>query len=231
MTELDVTLTDYGLAMECALFAYLLHRSNGQSCSLRLWFVTFFVSGSIAAVTGGTVHGFFHDPGAVGNALWIVTLLAIGGSALSAWLIGGHLIATPTTLRWITWGAAIATVTYALVVIFGSQLFVVAVVNYVPALLFLSGVFVVLYAREKSSEALTGFGSIILMFVAAAIQTGGVGLDVLHLDHNAFYHVVQGVAFAMFFRAALWCVAFPRNPNSSSDSASSLETSMCVPQD
>jgi hypothetical protein len=83
MTEPDVALTDYGLAIECALFSYLLYRRGGQQ-PLRGWFVLFFASTGLAAFTGGTVHGFFLDVETKGYAiLWPLTLVAIGITALS----------------------------------------------------------------------------------------------------------------------------------------------------
>jgi hypothetical protein len=84
--------------------------------------------------------------------------------------------------------------------------FFAAIVVYVPALVFLTGAIVALYARSRTRELLYGVASLLLMFVAAAIQRSEVGIDLLDLDHNALYHVVQGVALALFFRAAWWCV-------------------------
>jgi len=54
MAEPITTLTDYGIAIECLIFAGLLlgHRWIG-----RLW-ATAFISVSGAAILGGTYHGF-----------------------------------------------------------------------------------------------------------------------------------------------------------------------------
>lgn len=58
ITEPDVTLTDYGLALECVLFTYLLHQQGHWRNSIRAWFILFFGSVGLAALAGGTVHGF-----------------------------------------------------------------------------------------------------------------------------------------------------------------------------
>jgi len=43
ITEPDVTFTDYGLAIECALFTYLLHRQGSLQRQLKTWFMLFFM--------------------------------------------------------------------------------------------------------------------------------------------------------------------------------------------
>ena len=81
MTEPDVTLTDYLLAAEAALFFVLLQRGNVGSARLRTWFSLFFASGLVASLCGGTVHGFLLEPGWGQSALWLITLLAMGVAA------------------------------------------------------------------------------------------------------------------------------------------------------
>lgn len=207
ITEPDVTLTDYGLAIECAMFAYVLYRAERPTHALRTWFVVFFVMGSVAALAGGTVHGFFHGRSTVGGRfLWSFALLAIGGSALAAWAVGARFITTQTLQRLVMSGAVVASVAYGFVVVRITSSFLVAVVNYLPALVFLTGTFVVLYARVRAPEVLCGVAGLLLMFVAAGIQWGGVALHPVYFNHNALYHVVQGVALALFFKAALWCI-------------------------
>lgn len=207
ITDLDVTLTDYFLAIECALFAYLLCRVNRLTSMLKTSLVVFFIMGSIASFAGGTWHGFFHDGGGVGGrVLWCCTMLAIGVSALSAWSVGACLALTPRLQLAVTSAAAIATLAYAFVVICVTDSFFAAIVVYLPALVFLTGAFVAIYVRLRSRELLYGIAGLLLMFVAAAIQWSEVGNDLLDLDHNALFHLVQGVALALFFKAAWWCV-------------------------
>ena len=76
MTEPDVALTDFALAIECALLAYLLlRRGRGR---LRGWFATFFGAVSAASVLGGTSHGFFASPEVPGHTLvWTATMLRL----------------------------------------------------------------------------------------------------------------------------------------------------------
>ena len=59
MTEPAVTLTDYALAVECAVIVFVLARLDARDRKLFFWFVVFFASIGAASVFGGTVHGFF----------------------------------------------------------------------------------------------------------------------------------------------------------------------------
>ncbi len=71
MTEPDVTLTDYALALEGILFLVLLQRGHARPWGLRSWFSLFFASVSAASLCGGTVHGFFLDEQTLGHTiLW-----------------------------------------------------------------------------------------------------------------------------------------------------------------
>ena len=57
--EPDVTLTDIGLALECAIFAALLLRARGSPA--RRWFAAFFGVVGVAAALGAVEHGFVAD--------------------------------------------------------------------------------------------------------------------------------------------------------------------------
>lgn len=39
------------------------------------------------------------------------------------------------------------------------------------------------------------------------MQQAGVTVHPVYLDHNALYHVIQGIALWMIYRAAKWIVA------------------------
>ena len=90
MTEPDVTLTDYALMILCVAFV---RNIAGQSFKMpilhKLWCV-FFGSVALASLMGGTVHGFFLDESSLGfQILWPITLLAVGVTAGTAWVLSG----------------------------------------------------------------------------------------------------------------------------------------------
>jgi len=208
ITEADVTLTDYGLAIECALFTYLVPRHGNPQQPLRTWFALFFGSVSAAALTGGTVHGFFLNPNTTGNIiLWRATLIAIGVSALAGWGLGATLLVSPGVARRIILAAAVEFVAYSVLVLLISQRFMFAVINYLPAVMWLALALAIVYARVRQRPVLLGLAGLLLTFVAAGVQQAGVALDSIRFNHNALYHVIQAIALLMIFWSARWFVA------------------------
>jgi hypothetical protein len=203
LTEPDVVLTDYALAVECALLARLLWRSGAPSSRLRAPFTIFFASIGASALAGGTVHGFFLDPASAGHRwLWPATLLGIGVTAAAAWIAGARMLFGPRPARAIAWAAALGLAAFAAHVIGGAQAFRVAVLFYLPAALFLTLAHAVRFARTRAREIAIGLVGLGLSFAAAIAQQARMALHPVYFTHNAVYHVIQGVALLLIFRAA-----------------------------
>lgn len=202
--EPDVTLTDYGLTIECAFFTYLLHRT-GSGSPLKSWFMFFFSSISIGALAGGTVHGFFPEKTTTGYAiLWTITLLAMGVTTLVLWAIGARIQFSSTATRWITAAAVTEFGFYCLMVVFVTQEFSVVIFNYVPAVAFLFIVIGVVYVRTQAPQALLGLGGLMLSLVASWVQYSGFAVHPTYFNHNVFYHVLQAMALLLIFLSARW---------------------------
>jgi hypothetical protein len=201
IAEPDVTLTDYGLAIECALLAAFLYRTPANAVPLRFYFVAFFCAVGLAALLGGTDHGFLLDKTTYLRAIvWKGTLLAIGLSALAAWQAGALLIA-PTPARWIRAGSVVIFIGY-LFAVARSDAFLVAIVHYLPAVVFLLAVFGWHYVRGRERHYLYGAVALLLTFAAAGVQQARIGLHPVLFDHNALYHLIQAVALLLLFFAA-----------------------------
>jgi hypothetical protein len=201
--EPDVTLTDYGLAVECAVLATWVFRHRSPHRRLRGWFAIFFATIGLAAATGGTVHGFFPNEHSLGfRALWPLTLLAIGGTAVSAWAIGGRLVLNEHWARRLTAAAAVAFVGYTIVVLTVTQTFAVAIAHYAPSAVFLLGAFTTRYLQGHQFAFGLGAASVALMVLAAIVQRLGVTVHPLYVNHNALYHAVQGLALGLLFLTA-----------------------------
>lgn len=85
LLEPDVALTDYGLALECVLLAWLTYRRRGSEYRQRSWLVALFTAHGTAAFLGGTAHGFVADKtSALHTVIWSGTLIAIGVAALAS---------------------------------------------------------------------------------------------------------------------------------------------------
>jgi len=207
ITEPDVTLTDYLVATESALFTYLLARKGNRKHPLRIWFAVFFGSISVAGIAGGTVHGFFLDIETLGyQILWPLTLVAIGVTALAAWVIGARIYFSPKVAGWVSIVAATQFAGYCLIVLLITQLFTIAMINYLPAVIFLTIVFTVIYIQARERKVLIGLVGFLLTFIAAGVQQGGIALHPTYFNHNALYHLIQAIALFLIFWAATWWV-------------------------
>ena len=206
MTEPDVTLTDYGLTIECALFAFLVYFHGDRRAPTRPWFILFFGSIGVATLTGGTVHGFFLDPETIGyRILWLSTLVAGGLAALATWAIGARLWFSEKMARWIIALATLEFVVYCAMVLYFQE-FYITIANYLPPTLFLLIVFHKLYRHMRIRELGVGTLGLVLTFVAAGVQQGRIALHPVYFNHNAVYHIIQAVALFMIFSAARWLV-------------------------
>lgn len=192
MSEPAVTLTDFALAIECWVFAVLLLR--GPAEPVRRWWSLFFATVGLAAFIGGLVHGFF--PG--DDTLWIATMLTLGVAGMAAWVLGSLLLAVPG----IRVAAMVLLVIYAAVVLFVRREFLIAILMYLPATLFLLVAMITVWMRERSRPLAVGIAGLVLTFVAAAVQQLKVAVHPVFFDHNALYHLIQFVALWMIFAAA-----------------------------
>ena len=82
-------MTDFGLAVECAIFAVIVARRVARG-SYRTWVLTFFASIAVGAWLGGMAHAWFYDRSAAAQVVWVATMLAIGVTALACWNLGAE---------------------------------------------------------------------------------------------------------------------------------------------
>jgi hypothetical protein len=213
LQEPAVTLTDYALAVECAVLAWLVRRHRRAEGARVCWFASFFGALGVAAFLGGTAHGFAMDEDSpAGSIVWSVTLLAIGWAALSAWAIGGRLVLTETAAGRLLGVAAAVYAAYAAVVLFVDRGFAIAVVHYLPAAVFLLAAFLVAWRRERRSAWLIGALGLVLTLVAGGTQQAGIGLHPRYFDHNALYHLIQASALVLLYVAARDRARISRTP-------------------
>ena len=203
MTQLDVSLTDYGLAAECICFSYVIACRRTGARTFLSQFITFFLSIAVAAAAGGTVHGFFLNEKSLGyQILWPFTLIVIGITALSGVQIGVALQFSGSAAVYINRFALALFLAYIVIVVFVRKDFLVAIIDYVPALTIVGGGFLLAYRRRKRRPLLVGFLGICLMLFAAAAQQAKLGIHPRYFDHNALYHLLQAIALFMVFLAA-----------------------------
>ena len=212
LTEPAVALTDFALAIECAVFVLLLSRGDAADRPLRFWFVVFFASAGFASLLGGSVHGFFPDETSNGRRiLWQATLLAILVTALAAWNIGAGLLLTERNASTGRLLAILQLVIFSFVVMLVRPEFFIAITAYLPATLFLLLGFVAGYRSRRLPALRWGIAGLGLTFLAAAVQRLNIAIHPHYFDHNALYHVIQGAGLWMIFLGAR-CISFARPP-------------------
>ena len=208
MKEIDVALTDYGLTILCCVIAFILIRNHSYDRVLSTWFSVLFLSVGLASGIGGTVHGFVHEDTLLHSIFWRGTIVCIGISALSAWMIGAKITLNGWGQRIIHTLAIVNFTMYLAYVLFFNQDFDVAVANYLPSAIFLLFVFVNVYKQTLHRLAFFALAGLTLTFVAAGIQQLEIGVHARYFSHNALYHVVQAVGLYLIFRGATFLVKF-----------------------
>ena len=199
MTDPDVTLTDYGVAILCAVFVWRLWRGHRLGLP-GPWLVRFFAGVGAAAALGGTVHGFFPLEGTPEHdVLWSATLIALGLAAFAAWGLGARLVLRDGLARGLIGLTGLVVLAYVALVLAGYREFRVALLHYVPATVFLLLAVLLAHGRRPEPGFRFAAAGLALSFVAALLQQLGVGLHPAWLDHNALYHVLEAVALVLLY--------------------------------
>jgi hypothetical protein len=200
ITEPTTLLTDYGLGALCLIWGWkLLRVEDRRRLSPALWARAFFATG-LAALLGGTVHGFtliFPEP--LIMAMWkgSLYLTGIAGFFMLAAVV---LASLPRAIsRWVLAVCVLKLGVY-LVWMFNHQDFRFVVYDFGSALLLILGVQLVAPRRQQAAAGWIALG-VLLSFVGAAIQQVGFSLHT-HFNHNDLFHVVEMGAFYLFYRGA-----------------------------
>ena len=217
LTRPAVSLTDFALAIQCSAFAALLARRSSTDPRLRKWFVVFFGSIAAASLLGGITHGFFeYSTSPIRGFLWTTTLLSILLTSFATWSIAAIIQLEPPVSRWVQAFALAQIIVLTVVVLFISRQFVVAIVAYLPATVFLFIAVFLAYRRRLNRALAWGVAGLALTFVGAAVQQLKLAAHPVYLDHNTLYHVIQFVAFWMLYHCARWMITtqpIVRRPN------------------
>ena len=203
LSEPMTMITDYLLGALTLYLAFKLIR-EGKSVrqrSIVIWGLSFVATG-IAAMIGGTSHGFALYFGTVTKAvIWTATLFTIGFASL--FLLSAVIIATfKKPLR--DWLIAVTVVKFLLfsVWIFAHSEFKYVIYDYVPAMI---GVLILqIYGRYNHGDksALWIIAGILISFGAAAVQQSGFTLHE-HFNNNDLYHVIQMGAVFLLYKGGL----------------------------
>ena len=193
LAEPDVALTDWALSVEAFALAGFA-RSYG-----RAW-TAFFASIGVAALLGGVSHGVVpQGNGVAGTVLWRATVLALGATSWAAVVAASRALA-PAAGAYVRAAAAALALGYAGIVLAVTDRFVVAVIAYLPATVFLLGVFLVAARRAGGGSPLIAACGLVVLLVGSWAQWRAIDAPLLGLSHNALFHVIQMLALPLIYQ-------------------------------
>lgn len=201
MHQPGVTITDFLLTAECAVILFLLLKI-GSNSQVRSWLALLYGALGLAAFAGAVTHGFVLDTTSLEFAItWKTTLIALGLMALACTNLAVNINPPPpnVVLRVLQVSLFVFAI-YVLYVLTGPRKFVTAVAIYIPAILFTLASAIKLAVAQKYRPAWQLVAGIVLTLVASAIQQLKWGFNVLFLDHNSLYHLIEAVALILIYR-------------------------------
>ncbi len=198
--EPDVVFTDLGLAVLAAYLARRLWTASGQSELPRAGAILMGALAS-AALWGAIFHAFFPDETATisGFIAWLPVAFSILVAAVTMLGLGLRILVPRLAPRVRRSIVAIYAVAFAAVVLLVDESFASIVRFYMPALLLL----VIAAAQQATRSRSVGWtliaSALFMSAGAALLQQAGVSIHPVYFDHNAVYHVIQGVALVFLY--------------------------------
>lgn len=192
MSEPVTTLTDYALASVCIGLGFKLIRISG-------WWTVAFLALGLAALLGGTWHGFWQN-----DVLWKSTTLSVGVASFA--MVVGSAVSTArgALLRWLTGLASVKLFAFTGWMLYRDDfIWVVADTGLALAIVGL------LHAWKCNPWMLAGVAASVL---AGLVQASGIALHA-HFNHNDLYHVVQAAAMFLLYRGVRGYATEARRPS------------------
>jgi hypothetical protein len=222
--EVMVSISDFVLAAFSGLLAVKLHTRSTEMRRTRRWFAIVLGAIAFSALLGGIAHGFMPDERSRwGGLIWRATLMSIGPAAIGLWMLASLLLFRPATVERARSIALIALAIYVGVVLFEYQNFMIALALYLPAAVLLLIGFLVNLRHRESAFATDGLIAMGLTLTAGLLQYLRIGFHPIYFNHNALYHLVQGIAVFFLYRAGCkWL-----DPRTSKDAGSEVFSISC----
>jgi MFS family permease len=194
LTEPDVALTDFALALECAVLASRASCARvpdvGQRYGLRL----LFGAAGAASLVGGLYHGFLLDaPSRVQDGVWLVIFAAAGLASLACWAIAAATLFPRRRARGVNLVGAVLFLLYLVSALARVRSFVSVVVATSVAAAALLVAYAAAYRRRRHPAAILGIAGISLIFLGSFVQRSGWNIHP-RFTHDALYHVILGIS-------------------------------------
>lgn len=201
--DADVVLTDLGLAVLGAWLAWRLSRAAGKDALTRSG-VLIMGALSSAAFWGAVFHAFFPAGTSTRPGFWawmpVALSIAVIGTGL---LVLALRVAAPGVSASARRGIGVAyCAAFALTVLLVDSSYRTIVCFYAPVVV----LFLVVATRQALRIRDAGWTLMAVSFaislLAAAVQQARISIHE-NFDHNALYHVLQGIALVLLYRGFL----------------------------
>lgn len=196
----DVVFTDLGLAVLAGYLAWRLW-TRGDGRTLPRAGALLLGALASAALWGAIFHAFFPAGTATrpGSLVWIPVGLSIVIAAATMVELGLRILSPQLALPVRRWVVMTYAAIFASVVVLVDESFTSIVYFYAPALLLLLLAAGTLALRGRNTGWGLIAGGLMMSVLAAALQQLRVALHPVYFDHNALYHVVQGIGIVVLY--------------------------------
>ena len=199
MTEPDVAVTDFALALESFLLALRISRARVPDVWQRQALRMLFWSAGAAALVGGFYHGYLLEASSrVYGSVWLVIFLAAGLASLACWMIASSVLFSRRTSRDVNLVGIVLFLLYLVSALVRMRSFVSVLAATGIAALALLTAYLFAYRRNRDPRALVGLAGILLVLAGSAIQRSGWDLHP-RFTHDAMYHVVIGISLYLIY--------------------------------
>lgn len=201
ISEPTTTLTDYAIALETICFAVALVKTNHrkQQQAIAFWSLAF-LGVAVAAIMGGTCHGFASTLGFDGlEVLWHTMSYALGFSSFFM-LLASVVSSVPRSIRvWLLAAIGLKSILY-FHGIESQDDFTYIVIDYLSAM----AIVLMLQFRQLSTQPVSAtwiIAGILISVLAVTIQASRVFIAP-YFNYNDIYHLIQMVALYCLFKGA-----------------------------
>lgn len=200
----DVVLTDLALAVLGAWLAWRLANASAKGAMAASGVVILGALAS-AALWGAVFHAFFPagtdtPPGFVA---WIPVVLSIVAIGMALLVLAMRVAAPRLRARARLAAASVYGTAFAATALLVDLSYRTIVCFYTPVVVLILMVAAHQAWRTRSAGWTLIAVSFAISLLAAALQQGRVSLHPEHFDHNAVYHVLQGIALVLLYRGFL----------------------------
>lgn len=211
MLEPDVTLTDFALAVECAVFAGLLFRRNKADEEIERNFAFVFAALGASSLFGGIWHGMFSaSETTLGRLVWFTAMVALALAAFSLWQVAAALLPTGRWSHGVRKLSRVHLAGQVFVSAFVTDAFAVGAFGMVPPIAFVTALLFRRHEATCAPRALAGIAGFTLAIASGLVIAFGVSLHPMWATTLAIYHALQFVAFWLVFLSIPAAVAQTR---------------------